>query len=326
MLTRKFGVVLTVVIGLIMVACSPTGPAQNALPATPTSPAQDAPTAAPTNPPQDAPTAAPSPSLNNTGWLLENLNGQTLLPDMPVILSFTKEGFYGSDGCNLYNGSYTLDGEKITVNDNIAVTLMACEEQVMKQGSAYITALSQAKGYKITNQQLTLLDSQGKTLATFTQSAELAAKDPQNATYLIDGKAVTLVNGVAEVEAAPGSAAKQVTRIFGNAVDVDLNGDGVMDSALLLTQEGGGSGSFTFVAGALHMPDGYLGTNAILIGDRVAPQNINIDPSNPAQFIVNYADRKPGEPMSTQPSQAVSKWFKLENDMLVDVTPATAKP
>jgi len=30
--------------------------------------------------------------------------------------------------------------------------------------------------------------------------------DPQNATYLIDGKEVTLVNGVAEQEAAPGSA------------------------------------------------------------------------------------------------------------------------
>src|SRR5574338_470368 len=65
-------------------------------------------------------------------------------------------------------------------------------------------------------------------------------KDPQNATYLIEGKPVTLVNGMAEQEIAPGSASKQVTKYFGNEVQIDLNADGLMDSAFLLTQDGGG--------------------------------------------------------------------------------------
>lgn len=147
-----------------------------------------------------------------------------------------------------------------------------------------------------------------------------ASTGPQNATYLIDGKQVTLVNGVAETEAAPGSATKVTTKYFGNAVDVDLNADGLMDSGFLLTQEGGGSGTFFYVAAALQQSGGsYQGTNAIFIGDRIAPQSTNVDPNNPAQFIVNYADRKPDEPMSAQPSVAVSKTFKLDQGSLAEV-------
>jgi hypothetical protein len=137
---------------------------------------------------------------------------------------------------------------------------------------------------------------------------------------LIDGKQVTLVNGVAETEAAPGSATKVTTKYFGNAVDVDLNADGLMDSGFLLTQDGGGSGTFFYVAAALQQSGGsYQGTNAIFIGDRIAPQSTNVDPNNPAQFIVNYADRKPDEPMSAQPSVAVSRTFKLDQGSLAEV-------
>jgi hypothetical protein len=153
------------------------------------------------------------------------------------------------------------------------------------------------------------------------------ASDPQNATYLIDGKEVTLVNGVSEQEAAPGSATKIVTKYFGNAVDVDLNSDGLMDSGFLLTQDGGGSGTFFYVAGAVNTGNGDQGTNAIFIGDRIAPQSTNVDPNNPAQFIVNYAERKLSDPMSAPPSVAVSRTFKLDNGTLVEVgTPPTQTP
>jgi len=161
---------------------------------------------------------------------------------------------------------------------------------------------------------------------TITQSPQLTGKDPQNATYSIDGQAITLVDGIAEVEVAPGSAAKQVTRYFGNAVDIDLNGDGTMDSAFLLVQDSGGSGTFYYVVAALKTPNGYVGTNAIFIGDRIAPQSTNVDPNDPAQFIVNYADRKADEPMSAQSSQGVSKWFKLEGDVLTEVASPTNTP
>lgn len=148
--------------------------------------------------------------------------------------------------------------------------------------------------------------------------------DPQNATYLIEGKEVTLVNGVAEQEAAPGSATKVVTKYFGNSVDIDLNSDGLMDSAFLLTQDGGGSGTFFYVAAAVNNAGSTQGTNAIFLGDRIAPQSTNVDPNNPVQFIVNYAERKASDPMSAQPSVGVSRTFKFENGTLVEVgTPPT---
>jgi hypothetical protein len=155
-----------------------------------------------------------------------------------------------------------------------------------------------------------------------TPAATTAGQDPRNATYTINGQPVTLVNGVAEQPAAPGSAEKIVTQYFGNAVEVDLNSDGKLDSGFLLTQTTGGTGVFFYAAAAIQNPAGsYQGTNAILLGDRIAPQSTNVDPNNPAQFIVNYADRAPGEPMSAQPTQGVSKTFKLDNGTLVEVPP-----
>ena len=169
------------------------------------------------------------------------------------------------------------------------------------------------------------IQTEAPTNASTTGSTQ--AVDPQNATYLIDGKQVTLVYGVAEQEAAPGSATKVVTKYFGNAVDIDLNSDGLMDSAFLLTQDGGGSGTFFYTAAALNKAGSTQGTNAIFLGDRIAPQSTNVDPGNPVQYIVNYAERKASDPMSAQPSVAVSRTFKLDNDTLVEVgTPPTQTP
>ncbi len=138
-----------------------------------------------------------------------------------------------------------------------------------------------------------------------------------NGTYVLDGKSVTLVSGRAESEAAPGSASMIVTQYFGNEASGDLNGDGVPDVAFLLTQSGGGSGTFFYVVAALKTPTGYQGTNAVLLGDRIAPQTTQIENG---KIIVNYADRNPGEPMSTRPSIGVSKYLRVENGILTEVS------
>jgi len=150
-------------------------------------------------------------------------------------------------------------------------------------------------------------------------STTALGKDSKNATYLIEGKGITLVNGLAEKALAPGSASKQVTRYFGNEAKIDLNSDGVMDSALLLVQENGGSGSFFYVVAALKTANGYSGTNAILLGDRIAPQSTSVDPKNSTQFVVSYGERQKGQPMSSQPTQMVSKTFKIKDGSLVEI-------
>lgn len=121
----------------------------------------------------------------------------------------------------------------------------------------------------------------------------------RNATYTIDGQSFTLSNGKVVMEIAPGSASKQVVQIFGEPVLGDLSGDGKEDAAVLLVRTNGGSGTFYYAV--LVLSDNGLSktTNALLLGDRIAPQTVEI---HEGQAVYNYAERKAGEPMTAQPS------------------------
>ena len=143
--------------------------------------------------------------------------------------------------------------------------------------------------------------------------------DYKNLTYVIDNKTITLVNGVSEIEAAPGSASKIITKYFGNEAIGDLNQDTINDAAFLLTQETGGSGIFYYVVAVLKNNTGYQVTNTIVLGDRIAPQTTEI---NNGVITVNYADRRLGEAMTTLPSLAISKYFTVENGILTQQIPA----
>jgi hypothetical protein len=140
--------------------------------------------------------------------------------------------------------------------------------------------------------------------------ARQASFDGKNSTFTVDGNPVTLVNGIAETSAVPGSALKIVTRYFGNEAAGDLDGDNLEDAAFLVTQETGGSGLFYYAVVALKTKEGYKTTNAFLIGDRIAPQSSYI-PANSRELQVNYAERKPGEPMTAQPSVGAVKLLKV---------------
>ena len=138
----------------------------------------------------------------------------------------------------------------------------------------------------------------------------------KDTTYTIDGTPVTLVNGFSAVSIAPGSASMVTTRYFGNEAFGDLNNDGVPDVAFLLAQNSGGSGTFYYLVGALKTATGYQGTNAVLFGDRIAPQTTEI---RNGTVVVNYADRKQGDPMTTAPSVGVSKYARVTNGKLNEI-------
>jgi len=140
--------------------------------------------------------------------------------------------------------------------------------------------------------------------------------DVKNATYVIEGQRTTLINGRAEKEVAAGSASKMVTQYFGNEAKGDFNNDGKQDIAFLLTQNTGGSGTFYYVTVLASMESNYTSTNAILLGDRIAPQTTEF---RDGAIIVDYADRKPGEPMTATPSVGVSKYFTVTGSTLAEV-------
>jgi hypothetical protein len=160
------------------------------------------------------------------------------------------------------------------------------------------------------------LRSTGESEPTVVEQKNIPAPDAKNATYEIDGRDVTLTGGVSSVPAAPGSASMIVTRYFGNDVKADINNDGRQDIVFLLSQETGGSGTFYYVAAVLGTPTGYRGTNAILLGDRIAPQATEF---RDGEIIVNYADRAPGESMATQPSIGVSRYFRIHDGRLEEI-------
>ena len=141
------------------------------------------------------------------------------------------------------------------------------------------------------------------------ESAAAPRADYKNIAYSIGGQTVRLVDGVAEASAAPGSAATVVTRYFGNEVRGDLNADGRQDVAFLLTQETGGSGTFFYAVAALALPSGLVGSQGLLLGDRIAPQTTELRPDG--VIVVNYANHAPGESLASPPSVAKTILLRL---------------
>jgi hypothetical protein len=146
--------------------------------------------------------------------------------------------------------------------------------------------------------------------------------DPLNTTYLIENKAVTLVNGKSE-EQIPNSSIVIKSYNWNNPVEgslTDFTGE-KKDASFILVQEPGGSGVFYYVVASLAANEGYIGTNGILLGDRIAPQNMEIRQDK--VIVVNYADRVEGASMTDKPSVGVSKYFKIQGAVLVEIPAPT---
>jgi len=136
----------------------------------------------------------------------------------------------------------------------------------------------------------------------------------RDVTFQISGEPVTLNDGVAEVYTDLGGDSKTTVRYFGNEAAHDVDGDGVEDTVFLVSQETAGSGIFFYAVGALKREGGYIGTHAVYIGDRIAPQST--DSGEGRQIVVNYADRAPGDPFTTPPSVGKSLHLLLDTETL----------
>jgi heat shock protein HslJ/membrane-bound inhibitor of C-type lysozyme len=96
---------------------------------------------------------------------------------------------------------------------------------------------------------------------------------------------------------------------FGNEVRGDFDGNNTEDIAFIFTTQSGGSGTFYYLGVAYGVGKGFFGTEAVLLGDRIAPQTTEF---RDGKIIVNYADRKKTDSFATAPSVGVSKVFILD--------------
>lgn len=126
-----------------------------------------------------------------------------------------------------------------------------------------------------------------------------------NIAYNVDGNTYNLVNGKAEL-AIENSSAKNTLSIFGEPVYGDLDKDGDDDAAILLVYNTGGSGTFYYASLVINNDGKYLATNTMLLGDRIAPQTVEIQDGH---ALYNIMQRNITDPMTTPPSIGKSIWI-----------------
>ena len=132
---------------------------------------------------------------------------------------------------------------------------------------------------------------------------------------MIDNESITLSAGRNETQITPTSALVEETVLLDKFAYGDVNADDKEDTALLLARYGGGSGTFIYVAVFVSGPVTYRGSDALFIGDRVAPQSISI---NNGIVTVDYLDRGPDEAFAAEPTIPTSKQFIYKNGEFVE--------
>jgi hypothetical protein len=98
----------------------------------------------------------------------------------------------------------------------------------------------------------------------------------------------------------------------------DLDGDGDDDAALILVHNPGGSGTFSYVAACLTMNGTFDGTNAVLLGDRLALQDLGI---RNGVIVASFAERGSTEPMTAPPTVGMTKYLRMKDHTLEGIEP-----
>jgi len=119
-------------------------------------------------------TAIEGTPLVGTDWKCTMYNNgrggfQSVIPTSTITAAFSDdEKLTGNAGVNTYNGSYTADSGKMTINPAISATMMAGPEDLMAQEQAYLQALPKAATYKIEGSRLMLRDATDAAIAEYT--------------------------------------------------------------------------------------------------------------------------------------------------------------
>lgn len=142
-------------------------------PATPVAPARA--TAPAVSEPAGAPAAG---SLEGTFWILAlytDASGQMVsVPEgSRANIEFSSGQVTGNAACNLYNGVYKQAGESLTI-ELAARSAIACAEPIMAQEDAYLAALEQAAGQRVTGNKLDILNADGAVILSFVTDAPAA--------------------------------------------------------------------------------------------------------------------------------------------------------
>jgi heat shock protein HslJ len=170
---KSLALVLLILL-MMMAACGPAGSeGEPAAAETPTTEPE------PTDEPTTEPTVEPvvdNSALDGTTWsLLHTIVGGDAVVPVPgnVIawLSFADGTVSGQSGCNLFSGSATVAGDKLSFGP-LASTRMACEDDLMSFESNFLSLLGQVGGFTLNDDTLELHNADGLPLALFGAATE----------------------------------------------------------------------------------------------------------------------------------------------------------
>jgi putative lipoprotein len=113
-------------------------------------------------------------TLRETYWKLVELGDSPITDadqqnEAHLIFQTESSRVVGSGGCNRLTGGYTLNGRSLRFGA-MAATRMACMRGMETEGK-FLAAMERVRSWKITNQQLDLLDENGKLLVRLTAQA-----------------------------------------------------------------------------------------------------------------------------------------------------------
>lgn len=132
--------------------------------------------------------------------------------------------------------------------------------------------------------------------------------DPKEDTCLKDGR------WEGTPAAAAGTALKPTVVLSPRRESGDLDGDGVPETALLLTSEPGGSGSFVYLVIAAWRGDRVVDLATTLLGDRVRVRSLKIAGG---KLLVDIQQGAPGDPACC-PTQLATRTFTLKGGQLAE--------
>jgi heat shock protein HslJ len=160
----------------------------------------------------------PAVPLETTFWVCTQVadgDGELadVIADSHVDMHLQSGQASGSSGCNRYNGSYSVEGDSISLGPLMS-TLMACDEDLMDQEQAFMRALESASTYSIEGETLELTSEDGEVLAVFDADTTSLAGDEWSCTgynngeqavvSVLEGTSITL--GFTEDGTAKGSS------------------------------------------------------------------------------------------------------------------------
>lgn len=186
--------------------------------------------------------------IENKSWRVINLDGMDI-GSSGITATFADGTLSGTDGCNRYTTTYTIQENMITISEQIAGTMMACEPEIMEVAQQFQTVLPKSSSFVVENDLLSLRDDSGTPLVTFRQeSQELSGSSWQ-------------VTGVNNGNQALVSLAAETTITLEFSLDSQVSGNSGCNQYTGGFTEDGNLLTISTIAGTLRMciePEGVM--------------------------------------------------------------------